>query len=164
MMTRNLVAFGASAALCLASSSPALAQEHRFSGFDAPRGTTATINLRIPLGGRTGARQRASLGLTIGHGREQPGFEPDGRSVTRQLALLDLRLDRTGLQRARLAGLDLRQLQGDRLQLGGDNKKSLGLAFFAFLLMVAAGYLILDGDGDPESALTPPPPPPPPIG
>ena len=40
----KLLAATVSAALCFASVSPAFAQDYRFTGFDAPKGLTATAN------------------------------------------------------------------------------------------------------------------------
>ncbi|MGQ0558433.1 MAG: hypothetical protein ACT4OE_02435, partial [Sphingosinicella sp.] len=62
---RGTVMTAAAAAVCLAAIAPsaALALEYRFTGFDAPRGAAATLNLRVPLGSQ---RQRATAGLTVG--------------------------------------------------------------------------------------------------
>ena len=67
-MVRKLVSATVSAALCLFAVAPipASAQDYRFTGFDAPRGATATVNLRVPMG-REHA-QRASYGLTLSYG------------------------------------------------------------------------------------------------
>ncbi len=150
-MNKLLVAT-VSAVLCLTSVSPALAQETRFSGFDAPRGLTATANLRVPLGRQTKAR-RASYGLSLGLGREVgAGF--DGRRVTRSIQLADLRVSGEGqLSQARLAGVDLRDPAGKRrMNLTG------GVNTTWFILgAVAAGVgicLLTDclGDGDDEDS------------
>jgi len=109
----KLIAATVSVALSLTSLSPALAQDYRFSGFDAPRGLTATANLRIPLGREATAR-RASYGLTVGLGREV-GAGYDGRPVTRSIRLADLRFSGEGrLSQARLAGTDLAHLDRQR--------------------------------------------------
>ena len=102
----KLLAATVSAALGFASISPALAQDYRFTGFDAPRGLTATANLRVPLG-RESKAKRASYGLSLGLGREV-GTGYDGRPVTRSIHLADLRFSGEGrLRQARLAGVDL---------------------------------------------------------
>ena len=44
---RKFVTATVSAALCLASVTPAMAQQYRAEGFDGPRGANATLNLRI---------------------------------------------------------------------------------------------------------------------
>ena len=51
-MVRKFVSATVSAALCLMSvgARHRRAQDYRFTGFDAPRGATATVNLRVPLG------------------------------------------------------------------------------------------------------------------
>jgi hypothetical protein len=145
----KLFAATVSAALCLTSVSPALAQEQRFTGFDAPRGLSATANLRIPLG-RAATARRASYGVSLGLGREVgAGF--DGRPVTRSIHLADLRFSGEGqLRQARLAGVDLRDPAGKRrMNLTG------GVSTTWFILgAVAAGVGIclltdcLDGDDD----------------
>lgn len=102
---RKLVCATVSAALCLMSVKPALAQDYRFAGFDAPRGATAAVNLRVPIGDR-GAR-RASYGLTVGYGHivGAPGY--DGRTTTRAVTLSDIRFSGGDLKQARLASFDL---------------------------------------------------------
>ena len=46
-MVRKVVSATVSAALCMLSVAPAMAQDYRYTGFDAPRGATATVNLRF---------------------------------------------------------------------------------------------------------------------
>jgi hypothetical protein len=148
----KLVATAVSAALGLTSLSPALAQDHRFSGFDSPRGLTATANLRIPLGRETKSR-RASYGVTLGLGREV-GAGYDGRPVTRSIPLADLRFSGEGrLSQARLAGTDLARLdRGRRMNLTGG-----GASTWFILGAVAAGVGIclltdcIGGDDDDDA-------------
>ena len=80
-MVRKFVSATVSAALCMMTVAPAMAQEYRFAGFDAPRGATATVNLRVPMG-----RERQSSG---GQLRPDPRLWPepsarplDGPTVT----------------------------------------------------------------------------------
>ncbi|MGZ8336673.1 MAG: hypothetical protein ACXWU1_08435, partial [Allosphingosinicella sp.] len=75
-MLKKFVSATVSAALCLMSAAPAMAQEYRSTGVQAPRGITATVNLRVPLG--RADRARPSYGLTLGYGQS---FSPtlDGR-------------------------------------------------------------------------------------
>jgi hypothetical protein len=109
----KLFAATVSAALGLTSVSPALAQDHRFAGFDSPRGLTATANLRVPLGRDAKARP-ATWGLSLGLGREA-GAGYDGRPVTRAIRLADLRFSGEGrLSQARLTGVDLAHLDRQR--------------------------------------------------
>ena len=124
-MVRKFVAATVSAALCTMSVSPgaAFAQDYRYSGFDAPRGATATLNMRVPLG--TDARKaKPSYGLSFGYGKTV-GAGYDGRPLSRNLQLADLRLDADGrLDRAQLASFDLANLDEDkRLNMmdGGGN-------------------------------------------
>jgi hypothetical protein len=145
---RKLVTATVSAALCLASVTPAVAQDYRFSGFDAPRGATATANLRVPLG-RT-AKAEPSYGLSFGMGKAVgAGF--DGRTVTRQLQLAEIRFGGQGeLKRASLASFDLANLDKDkRMNLTGE-----GNTLWIVVGLVAAGVAVclladcLDGDDD----------------
>ncbi|MGZ8287005.1 MAG: hypothetical protein ACXW27_14160 [Allosphingosinicella sp.] len=118
---RKLVTATVSAALCLASAAPAAAQNYRSEGFDGPRGVNATFNMRIPLGKE--GKAKPTYGLTFGMGKTiGAGF--DGRPVTRQLTLGDIRFNRQGkLDKARLASFDLAHLDADeRLNMtGGGN-------------------------------------------
>jgi hypothetical protein len=148
---RKFVTATVSAALSLASVSPALAQDYRFTGFDAPRGLTATANLRIPLGREAKAR-RPSYGLSLGLGREV-GAGLDGRPATRSIRLADLRFSGEGrVSQARLAGVDLRDPAGkERMNLTG------GVSTTWFILgavAAAAGICLLTdclGEGDDDA-------------
>lgn len=140
-----------SAALSIASVSPALAQDHRFAGSDAPRGLTATANVRIPLGREAKAR-RPSYGLSLGLGREV-GAGYDGRPVTRSIRLADLRFSGEGrVSQARLAGVDLSDPAGkQRMNLMGGG----GTAWFVLgAVAAAAGICLLTdclGEGDDDA-------------
>jgi len=113
-MVRKFVSATVSAALCLMSAAPALAQDYRFAGFDAPRGATATLNLRVPLGTER-VRQRASYGLTLGFGRTVSAPALDGTTATRAVNVADLRFNGQGeLRNARVASFDLANLDRDR--------------------------------------------------
>ena len=115
---RKLVTATVSAALCFACVTPALAQDYRFAGFDGPRGASATANLRVPLGHQ--AKAKPSYGLSFGMGKAV-GAGYDGRTVTRQLQLADIRFNGEGeLKRAGIVGFDLANLDKQRrLNLGG---------------------------------------------
>ena len=121
-MTRNSVSATVSAALCLVTVTPgvAAAQEYR-SSFDAPRGVTATLNLRVPFG--PDQARRTSYGLTLGYGRTvAPGI--DGRTSTRSVNFADVRFSGGELRQARVASFDLANLDRTRRQAnltGGNN-------------------------------------------
>ncbi len=148
---KKLSAVAVSVALCLTSLTPARAQETRFSGFDSPRGLTATANLRVPLGRESKAR-RATYGLTLGLGREV-GAGIDGRPVTRSLRLVDLRFSGEGrLSQARLAGTDLADPDRERrMKLMGGG----GTTWFILgAIAAAAGICLLTdclGEGDDDA-------------
>jgi len=112
-MVRKFVSATVSAALCLMSAAPAMAQDYRYSGFDAPRGATATLNLRVPLGAQR-QQQRPSYGLTLGYGQSAGAPSLDGTLVRRQVAVADFRFSEDGLRNARVAGFDLANLDRDR--------------------------------------------------
>jgi hypothetical protein len=101
-----------SAALCISSITPAFAQDMRYQGFEAPKGATATANIRVPLGRATKAR--TTYGLTFGIAKNN-GADLDGRTMTRELRLADLRFTTDGrVKQARVASFDLANLDRDR--------------------------------------------------
>jgi hypothetical protein len=114
-MVRKLVTATASAALCLSSISPAFAQSSAFSGFDAPRGATATVNLRVPLGVEKEAA-KPSYGLTLGYGKTVANQEMGVRSGSRELRFADFRFDGSSnkLAKAQVMSFDLANLDKDR--------------------------------------------------
>ena len=95
-----------------------MAQDYRFSGFDAPRGATATVNLRVPLGtSRQQADRRMSYGLTLGYGQTVGAPTLDGRTATRSVNLADLRFNNSGeLRNARV--VDTEHLSTDQVSIG----------------------------------------------
>lgn len=152
-MSRKLVAATVATILAAASIAPgiAAAQEYRFTGFDAPRGLTATVNLRVPLG-RQAAADRPTYGLTLGYGRTI-GAEVDGRSRSRALNFADLRFSGRALDltRASLASFDLAHLDRDRRMnlVGKKSTLVLGIVIGAAIVVcLAADCLGGDDDGD----------------
>lgn len=117
-MVRKFVSATVSAALCIMSVAPAaaLAQEYRFTGFDGPRGATATVNLRVPLGtARQRVDRRMSYGVTLGYGQTVGSPALDGRTMTRSVNVADVRFNNAGeLRNARVASFDLANLDRDR--------------------------------------------------
>lgn len=111
-MVRKIVSATVSAALCMLSITPAFAQDYRFAGFDAPRGATATVNLRVPMGGEQ--TEKASYGLTFGYGQTVGAPALDGRTMTRAVKFADFRFSGTELRQARVASFDLANLDKDR--------------------------------------------------
>ncbi|HEX8572258.1 MAG TPA: hypothetical protein VF759_05865 [Allosphingosinicella sp.] len=150
---RKFVTATVSAALCLASVAPAAAQQYRAEGFDGPRGVNATLNLRVPLGKASRARTKPSYGLTFGMGKTM-GAGYDGRPITRQLTLGDIRFNQQGtLKKAQLASFDLANLDADkRMNLTGE-----GNTLWIVVGLAAAGaavcFVITDcfGDEDDDS-------------
>ncbi len=134
---RKLVSATVSAALCMMSVAPAMAQDYRFSGFDAPRGATASLNLRVPLGAER-MRARPSYGLTLGYGQTMGAPTLDGRTVTRAVNVADFRFSGTELRNARVASFDLANLDQDRrLNLNGE-----GNTLWIVVGLVAAGVAV----------------------
>ncbi len=145
-MIRKLVTITVSAALCTLSLTPAIAQNYRPSGFDAPRGATATANLRIPLGRE--AKARPSYGFTLGYGQET-GAGLDGRTMTRAFRIADLRFSPEGrISQARVTGFDLANLDRDRRMNLTGGLSSTWLIVGAIAGAVGACLLLdcLDGD------------------
>lgn len=146
-MVRKFVSATVSAALCLLSTAPAVAQEYRFSGFDSPRGATATVNLRVPMG-REHA-QKASYGLTFGYGQEMGRATLDGRTTSRFVNLADLRFSGNRLRSARVASFDLANLDKDRrLNLTGGGIGGSGFIIGAIAAGALICFVITDCFGD----------------
>jgi len=102
--------------------SVAVAQEYRSSVFDAPRGATATLNLRVPMG-REHA-DRASYGLTLGYGQAFGAPDQFGQQRTRAMNFADFRFRGGELRNARLVGVDFANLNRERRTMnlmGGPN-------------------------------------------
>lgn len=155
-MVRKFVSATVSAALCLMSVAPgvAAAQEYRSTVFDAPRGATATVNLRVPMGPEH--RERASYGLTLGYGQTMATPTMDGRTTTRAVNLVDFRFRGDELRQARVASFDLANLDRSRRQMnltGGENN-----TLWIVVGLVAAGVAIclladcFEGDDDSDSS------------
>ena len=149
-MVRKFVSATVSAALCMLSVMPgvAAAQEYRFTGFDAPRGATATINLRVPMG-RQQQAVRATYGLTLGYGQTMGTQNLDGQTTTRAVNLADLRFTGSELRQARVASFDLANLDEDERV---NNLTGEGNTLWIIVGLVAAGVAIclladcFDGD------------------
>ena len=151
-MVRKVVSATVSAALCLTAITPAMAQDYRFAGFEAPRGATATVNLRVPLGREN--RHRASYGLSFGYGRTSGDPDLGYRTTSRAITFADLRFSGSELSQARLASFDLADLDETkrRMNLTGDEGSTLWIV----VGLVAAGVavcLLADcfGDDDEDS-------------
>jgi hypothetical protein len=153
-MARKLLTAIVSAALCVGSVTPALAQDYRFTGFDAPQGATATVNLRIPLT-RT-PRQRPTFGITAGFGRSTASHNLDGQLVTRPINVVDIRFSQQGeLRQARFVGTDLANLDEQRRRM---NLTGEGNTLWIVVGLVAAGVAVclladcFEGDEDSDSS------------
>ena len=151
-MGRKFVSATVSAALCMMAVSPAMAQNYRFVGFDAPRGATATLNLRVPLGTERQQRDRLSYGLTLGYGSTTGAPTLDGTTVTRQVNVADFRFNGQGrLRNARVASFDLANLDRDRRF---NNLTGEGNTLWIVVGLVAAGVAVclladcFEGDED----------------
>ncbi|MGZ8360610.1 MAG: hypothetical protein ACXWUX_08820 [Allosphingosinicella sp.] len=146
-MRRQMIATATAVGLCLASIAPLAAQDHRH---DAPRGATATVNVRVPLGAR-GRAARPSWGLTAGYG-QAAGTAPDGSRAVREWRVAELRFDADGLRRAEVATFDLARRGSDRrLYLEDEANKKTWLIGLLLLLGAGAGLIVLlDDDGESE--------------
>lgn len=145
---RKLLCATVSAALCCSSLAPAMAQDYRFTN-DAPRGATATLNLRVPLGAQR-RQARPSYGLTFGYGQDVGSPAMDGRTVSRAVRLGDIRFSGGELRHARVASFDLAHLDRDRrLNLTGGSTTTW-IIIGAVAGAVGACLLLecFDGDDD----------------
>ena len=153
-MVKKFVSATVSAALCIASVTPAMAQEYRPTGFDAPRGAIATATVRIPLGASAKSKAKPSYGVTVGLGKTM-GTGIDGRTTTRQVPLADIRFtDDFKLRNAKVASFDLANLDRDRrMNLTGE-----GNTLWIVVGLVAAGIGVclladcFEGDDDSDSS------------
>lgn len=153
-MVRKLVSATVSAALCLMSATPVMAQEYRFAGFDPPQGATATLNLRVPLGAVNA--ERPTYGLTLGYGYDVGGPNLNNRTVNRSVNFADFRFSGNEMRTARVATFDLANLDQDRrLNMVGDGKKTwllIGAIVVAgVVICIAADCFEDDDDEDSES-------------
>ncbi|HEV2815782.1 MAG TPA: hypothetical protein VGW40_00965 [Allosphingosinicella sp.] len=146
---RKLLCATVSAALCGSSLAPAMAQDYRFST-DAPRGATATVNLRVPLGARR-APARPSYGLSFGYGQTVGSPAMDGRTISRGVNVADIRFSGGELRHARVASFDLAHLDRDRrMNLTGGG--STTWIIIGAVAGAVAACLVLDCfDGDDEA-------------
>jgi hypothetical protein len=145
---RKFVAATVSVTLCMLSVTPAIGQDYRYAGFDAPRGATATANLRVPLGRQ--AKAKPTYGLTFGYGRRM-GAGLDGREATRQLRFADLRFSSDGrIKQANVASFDLANLDRDRrLNLtGGMSTTWIVVGLIAAGIAVCVATECYDGNDD----------------
>lgn len=155
-MVRKFVSATVSAALCLMSVAPgaAMAQEYRFTGFDAPRGASATLNLRVPFGNDRARAQRMTYGVALRQGTTVATPNMDGQTMTRAINLADLRFSGDDLRQARIAGFDLANLGQEqrRMNLTGE-----GDTLWIVVGLVAAGVAVclladcFDGDDSDSS-------------
>ena len=151
---RKFVSATVSAALCMASLVPgiAAAQEYRFAN-DAPRGATATLNLRVPFG--PNQTRRTSYGLTLGYGQTvAPGI--DGRTTTRAINVADFRFNGSGeLRQARVAAFDLANLDDTRRRMNLTGEDNTVWIVVGVVAVAAAGCFIVfdcfDDDDDDSS-------------
>ena len=151
-MVRKFVSATVSAALCLVSAAPAMAQEYRFAGFDAPRGATATVNLRVPLGNE---RARPTYGLTLGYGQELGPLTYDGRTRSRAINVADFRFAGDELRNARVATFDLANLDQDRrMNMAAGGKKTwliLGILVGLGIILCVTELCEDDEEDEPNS-------------
>jgi len=118
-MLKHVTCLAVSAALMAGTAPPAFARNAALdlangASLDAPRGAAAQLNFRIPLGAAP-VRDEPAFGLTFGFGRATGADGLTARTTTRQIRLVDLRLDRSArLRNARVASFDLANLDDDR--------------------------------------------------
>jgi hypothetical protein len=153
-MLRRLITTTVSAAICLSSVLPgvAAAQEYRFTGADAPRGVSATVNLRVPLGREN---RRPTYGLTFGYGQTvPPGL--DGRTATREMRVADFRFSGDELRNARVVGFDLANPDQSRrrMNLMGGADPTLWIVVGAVAAGAAACFIVFDCFDDDDDDTT----------
>lgn len=138
-MLRKFVSATVSAALLFASAAPAMAQEYRFTGFDSPRGVSATVNLRVPLDQNRERTRRTSYGVNAAWGRTMPLATMDNATTTRAVNLAEIRFSGDELRRAQLLGFDVRDPTAAQRRLNLDGE---GNTLWIVVGLVAAGVAI----------------------
>jgi hypothetical protein len=153
-MVRKFVAATVSAALCMGSVTPALAQNYTQSVVQAPLGATATVNFRMPLGAGPTLKE-PTYGLTLGYG-QLVGAGQDGQALTREVKIADLRFGTDGyIRQANVASFDLANMDEDRRF---DNLTGEGNTLWIVVGLVAAGVAIclladcFEGDDEEDSS------------
>lgn len=147
---RKLIAAAASTALCLVSIAPAYAQASHHSVLDAPKGATATANVRVPFGGK-GKKAVSTYGLSLTYGRTMASPALDGKTITRAAPIADLRFDSKGLNRAEVATLDFANPEEDaRLNMVGGGGNTLLWVALVAAAGVGAYFLFIDDDDEDE--------------
>ena len=104
---------------------------------------TATFNLKVPLGvSPTATQKKPNYGLTVGFNHRLDSLTPDGRAVTHQAKLADIRFhDGFKLFKAEVATFDLANLDKDpRLNLGPEG--SMDDTTWIVVGLVAAGIAV----------------------
>jgi len=146
LLTSAALMLGAAPSAFAHSASVDFANQPRL---DAPRGMAALANFRIPLGS-TPDRQEPSFGLSFGFGRTTGAGDLTAHTTTRQLRLVDLRLDKKArLRNARVASFDLANLDEDnRLNLFGGSNNAVWLVGGAVLVGVGVCLLAECFDGN----------------
>ena len=152
-MFRKCLTATVTAALCASTIAPgiAAAQDYRFVGFDAPRGATATVSLRVPMGRQAA---RPSYGVTLGYGHSMAAPGMTGETRSRAVNVADFRLTGDRVTTARIASFDLANLDQSqrRMNLTGE-----GNTLWIIVGLVAAGAAIclladcFEGDDDDSS-------------
>lgn len=152
-MFRKCLTATVTAALCAASFAPgiAAARDYRFVGFDAPRGATASLNLRVPLG-REASRPSYGLTLAYGHNVAAPGMTGETRS--RAVNVADFRFTGDRLSTARVASFDLANLDRSqrRMNLTGEGDNTLWIVVGLVAAGVAVCLLADCFEGDDEDS------------
>lgn len=157
-MIRNILSAAAASALIVGSVSPAFAQANSYAAFQAPEGPMASINFKVPLGGKLNSEARkASYGLTLAYGQSTDTLTLDGYRATRQMPIADLRF--TGplkLWKAEVATFDLANLEDDkRLNMTDDGKGTVwiigGIVVAGVVICLLADCFDSDDDDDDDN-------------
>jgi len=161
-MLKGLVTAASTAALLVASASPAFADPTQFyathsPAADAPRGVSLMAGIRMPLGKVPAKTAPVTFGLTAGYGMETaaPGYE--GRERVRMMKFGDLRFSANGVERAELATFDLANLEDDpRFNIFGNAGNGNGIfivggVIIGGLLICWAAGCFDDGEDSDES-------------
>jgi hypothetical protein len=147
---RKFVCTSLSATLLLTVVSPAfgrdLSRDFGFQGANMARddAATATVDYRIPFGGKTSGKANYGVSLNFGPRAADEGFKPTVR-------LADLRFGDEGVQNARVGGYDFAQrgadLSGDKLT-AMEGKDSTTWIIIGLVVAGAVVWAVASDDDD----------------
>ena len=146
---KRLIASTLTAAVVMATVTPAFAQSYRYSEAFAPQQdeVAATVNFRVPLGE---TKERGTVGLTLTGARGDAAIDTaDGDRLNGAVRLADLRFDGRGVERAMVGNYDFAAPTGDAYGYNNmDGKDSTTWIIIGLVVAGAVVWAVTDDDDD----------------